>query len=225
MKDKSNSHIVNALTHLISCGDIPNDPPQNPMDLFQEWFTNAEDCGQYVNPNAMTVATSTLDGAPSARIVLCKCLETQPPALVFFTSYESRKGREIEANPRAAAVFHWPHAKRQARVEGVVERVSSQESDQYFSSRPLISRIGSSVSPQSQVISSRASLVASAIKLAGQATLAGKLPRPANWGGYRILIRVVELWSAREGRLNDRVRWIHDDSDSTTSWKVTRLGS
>ena len=225
MKDKSNSHIVNALTHLISCGDIPDDPPLNPMDLLQEWYKHAEQCGQYANSNAMTIATSTLDGAPSARIVLCKCLETQPPALVFFTSYESRKGSELEANPRAAAVFHWPHAKRQARVEGVVERVSPQESDEYFSSRSIISRIGSSVSPQSQVMSSRASLVASAITLAGQTALAGKLPRPANWGGYRIHIRVVELWSAREGRLNDRVRWILDDSNSQMCWQVTRLGS
>lgn len=223
--DSPFGQIASALTHLLSCHDLPEPPPGDPMPLFAAWSADAHSSGRYDDPNAMTLATCTPDGEPSARMVLCKAVEIAPPALVFYSSYESRKGRELESNPRAAATFHWPHAKRQVRVEGKVERVSVAESDAYFRSRPLMSRIGCTVSHQSTPIASRAELVSAAVKLASHAALTGSLPRPEHWGGFRLHIRTLELWSAREGRLHDRVRWTRSGavSETVVAWRSERL--
>ncbi len=215
--------VVRALTGLVACRDLPEPLPEEPMTLLIAWYAAARDSGVYDDFSAMTVATATPDGTPAARVVLCKAIEHDPPALVFYTSYESRKGRELTANPRAAAVFHWPHAQRQARIEGPVMRTSDQESDAYFRTRPLLSRIGARVSPQSAAIGSRETVIAEALKIARAAATGEPIERPAWWGGYRILCRRVELWSAREGRLHDRAVWSRPDEAS--SWSVSRLGA
>ncbi|TVQ62305.1 MAG: pyridoxamine 5'-phosphate oxidase [Phycisphaerales bacterium] len=213
------------LTELLGAHDLPAEPPRDPMPLLLEWWEDARARGGYADFNAMTLATATPDGFPSARIVLCKAIETTPPALVFYTNYESRKGRELDANPRAAALFHWPHAKRQARVEGAVRRVSDAESDAYFRTRPLLSRIGACVSRQSEPLESSQALVAAAMRRARTAMLEGDIPRPAHWGGFRVHIESVELWSAREGRLHDRVRWTRLSDDETPTWRAVHLSA
>src|SRR5262245_1378356 len=123
--------IVRALTHLLASSALPDPPPADPMPLLRSWFEDARDAKRYDDFDAMALATATPDGAPSVRMLLCKRIEVDPPALVFYTSYASRKGRELTSNPRAAAVFHWPHAGRQARVEGVVRVTEPAESDEY----------------------------------------------------------------------------------------------
>ncbi len=213
--------LIDSLTGLVTCDDLPEALPPGPMALLVDWFEQARRNERYDDPNAMALATATPDGVPSARIVLCKEIETSPAALVFYTSYESRKGRELEANPHAAGVFHWAHEKRQARIEGTVVRSTPEESDAYFRTRPLLSRIGAAVSPQSREITSRQRLVSDAIKLGTRSALCGELERPPHWGGYRILINSVELWSARSGRLHDRARWTRDQDAS--AWSVSRL--
>jgi len=195
------------------------------MPLLLEWFEEARRCGRYDDFNAMTLATATPNGEPSARIVLCKAIEADPPAIVFYTSYASRKGEEIAANPCAAGVFYWPHAKRQARIEGRVERTSAAESDAYFQTRPLLSRISASVSPQSQAISSRASVIAEAMRIGRRAALGMKVQRPEHWGGFRILPQRIELWSACTGRLHDRAVWTRDDGSDVRGWTSQRLGA
>lgn len=212
--------IVRAITRLLACHDFPRHPPLDPMPLFGAWFEDARNSERYDDFNAMTLATASPDARPSARIVLCKSIEPDPPALVFYTNYRSRKGEELEANPHAAAVFFWPHARRQARAEGVIERTSPEESDAYFRTRPLLSRIGSAISPQSQPIDSRERLVADAIALASRAALTSRVRRPEHWGGYRLHIERLELWSAQSGRLHDRLEWTRT---RTNSWQIRRL--
>lgn len=199
--------MLTGLANLLASHDLPAVAPTDPLPLLIGWLADAQRSGRYDDANAMTLATATADGAPSARIVLCKAIEDAPPAIVFYTSYESRKGRELEANPRAAAVFHWPHAKRQARIEGVVARVTPEESDAYFRTRPLLSRIGAVASHQSAALGSRTELLEAAMKVAGHAALRGGVERPEHWGGYRLNMTALELWSAHEGRLHDRLRW------------------
>ncbi len=301
------------------------------MALLHAWLDDAAKSGKYADPNAMTLATCTRDGVPSARIVLCKAIEpalaasqsapaapsrepappphptptataatqsaassdtpamavphtTGLPALVFFTNYQSPKARDILDNPRVACVFHWPHAQRQARITGEVVKVGDAESDEYFRSRHPLSRIGAWASKQSQPLQSRNELIAEAMRIAGRMTAgsvggamenvgravedalrsvaravgvssstpptpptpsganaapsAGSpagpstpvtrsdlLSRPPWWGGFRIHIRSVELWSAREGRLHDRFRWelTSPVGLASPSWRVARL--
>ena len=147
--------ITESLTALLSAHDLPEPAPPDPMPLFVGWFRDAEACGKYDDPNAMSLATATPDGRPSVRVVLCKGIEADTGAIHFYTNYGSRKGSELERNPLAAVVFHWPHAKRQARLEGIIEKLTEAESDAYFKSRPLLSRIGASISRQSTPIESR----------------------------------------------------------------------
>lgn len=211
---------LSTLTSLVSCNDLPRTLPSDPMPILLRWYAEAEASVADEDFNAMTLATSTRRGAPSARIVLCKAIETDPPAIVFYTNRSSRKGRELEDNPRAACVFHWARLNRQIRLEGRVVRTSEAESDEYFRSRPLLSRIGATVSPQSEPIESRESLVASAARLGAKLTLGVDIPRPSHWGGYRILIHTLELWSARTGRLHDRVAW---SLDRDRKWSTQRL--
>lgn len=218
---KEHGALIDALTGMLTCHDLPDPLPDDPMPLLLNWYEDARRSGRYDDFNSMTLATAAPDGSPSARVVLCKCVEPETPAIVFYTSYASRKGQELQANPRAAAVFHWSHAKRQARIEGAVQRTAAAESDAYFRTRPLLSRIGATVSPQSRAIGSRQTLIAEAIRIAARTALGTGPDRPEDWGGYRILADRVELWSAGEGRLHDRAEWLRRDG----SWTARRLGA
>ncbi len=171
-----------------------------PIEQFATWFDQALKAG-LPEPNAMTVATVGDNGRPSTRIVLIKGYDEQ--GIVWYTNYHSRKGRELAHNPFAALQFHWVELERVVRIEGRVEKVSEAQSDEYFRSRPLDSRIGAWASPQSQVISSRAVLVANAARYGAQFAL--NPPRPPHWGGFRLVPDRWEFWQGRKSRLHDRL--------------------
>ncbi len=175
----------------------------DPLALFARWLEDAVDAG-LDEPNAMALATATPDGRPSSRIVLLKGLDAR--GLAFYTGYDSRKGREIEANPRAAATMLWHPLQRQVRVEGTVTRLESAESDAYFTSRPRGSQIGAAASPQSQPIPGREALERLVRDVEEQFEGRG-VERPATWGGYRIAIESIEFWQGRVSRLHDRLRF------------------
>jgi len=179
-----------------------HDAQHDPVAQFERWFTDAV-AAKLPEPNAMTLATVDQDGRPSTRVVLIKSFDQR--GLVFFTNYDSRKGHELAANPQAALQFHWVELERVVRVEGRVEKVSAAESDAYYQQRPLDSRIGAWASPQSQVISSRAVLVANAAKISARYGL--NPPRPDHWGGYRLVPDRWEFWQGRKSRLHDRLRY------------------
>jgi pyridoxamine 5'-phosphate oxidase len=174
----------------------------DPLAQFAQWFDEARK-GAVPEPNAMTLATVGHDLRPSTRVVLIKGFDER--GLVWYTNYDSRKGRQLAGNPYAALQFHWVELERVVRVEGVVEKVDGADSDQYYASRPLDSRIGAWASPQSQVISSRAWLVAEAAKYAAKFLL--DPPRPPHWGGYRLKPDRWEFWQGRKSRLHDRLRY------------------
>jgi pyridoxamine 5'-phosphate oxidase len=174
----------------------------DPLRQFEAWLTQAIDA-KLPEPNAMTLATVGADHRPSTRIVLIKGFDAR--GLVWFTNYESRKGQELAANPAAALQFHWVELERVVRIEGTVAKVSSEESDAYFESRPFDSRIGAWASPQSRVIPSRATLIANAARYGAQFML--RPPRPPHWGGYRLTPSAWEFWQGRKSRLHDRLRY------------------
>jgi len=174
----------------------------DPLQQFSLWMQQALEA-QLPEPNAMTVATVGADGRPSTRVVLIKAFDAR--GVTWYTNYDSRKGRELSAKPFAALQFHWVELERVVRIEGRVERVSAEESDAYFASRPLDSRIGAWASPQSQVIASRGVLVANAAKVAAQYLL--NPPRPPHWGGYRLVPDSWEFWQGRKSRLHDRLHY------------------
>jgi len=215
--------VTESLTALLSAHDLPEPAPPDPMPLFVGWFRDAEACGKYDDPSAMSLATATPDGRPSVRVVLCKGIEADTGAIHFYTNYGSRKGSELERNPLAAVVFHWPHAKRQARLEGIIEKLTEAESDAYFKSRPLLSRIGASISRQSTPIESRRQLVEAALSLAKSVAMGREIRRPEDWGGYRMRLRSVELWSGRDGRLHQRIVWRRGSTDTGAAWTSTLL--
>lgn len=174
----------------------------DPLAQFGLWLGQAIEA-KLPEPNAMTLATVGADGRPSTRIVLVKGFDAR--GIVWYTNYESRKGRELALHDAAALQFHWVELERVVRIEGHVERVSAQESDAYFKSRPLDSRIGAWASPQSHVIESRAVLVANAAKFGARFLL--NPPRPPHWGGYRLQPDTWEFWQGRRSRLHDRLRY------------------
>ncbi|MYN14582.1 pyridoxamine 5'-phosphate oxidase [Pusillimonas sp. TS35] len=184
-----------------------------PFDQFSLWLDEALQA-QVPEPTAMTLATATADGRPSARIVLLKGFD--PSGFVFYTNYLSRKGHELDDNPKASLLFFWPALERQVRIEGVVDKVSAQESDAYYNSRPLGSRIGAWVSPQSQPISHEALQA----RLASLSVSLGEHPtRPDHWGGYRLVPDYMEFWQGRPSRLHDRIAFRRDEGN----WTLQRL--
>jgi pyridoxamine 5'-phosphate oxidase len=192
------------------------DLAKDPFRQFDKWFQEAE-AAKLVEPNAMTLATATRDGRPSARTVLLKGVDGR--GFVFYSNMESRKGRELDGNPVAALVFPWVALERQVLVQGVVTKVSREESDAYFHSRPLASQFGAWASQQSSIISGRSGLEenmkAVEKKYAGQV-----VPLPPFWGGYRVMPETVEFWQGRRSRLHDRLRYRRE---ADGSWTVERL--
>lgn len=174
----------------------------DPLRQFEQWLSEAI-AAEVPEPNAMTLATVASDLRPSTRVVLIKGFDER--GITWFTNYESRKGQELAGNPFAALQFHWVELERVVRIEGTVEKISAAESDAYFHSRPLDSRIGAWASPQSQVISGRGVLLASAAKYAAQFLL--QPPRPPHWGGYRLKPEQWQFWQGRKSRLHDRLRY------------------
>ena len=192
--DLRKSYERDALDEAASLGD--------PLKQFEHWLQQALDA-KLPEPNAMTLATVGADGRPSTRVVLLKGLDAR--GIVWYTNYDSRKGRELVANPQAALQFHWVELERVVRIEGRVERVEAELSDAYYASRPLDSRIGAWASPQSQVIESRTLLVAQAARFGLKYAM--NPPRPPHWGGYRLQPDSWEFWQGRKSRLHDRLRY------------------
>jgi pyridoxamine 5'-phosphate oxidase len=190
------------------------DAHPDPLLQFERWFKDAL-TAQLPLANAMTLATVTPEGAPDARIVLLKGVDDG--AFVFYTNYESRKGRQLAARPEACLVFLWTQLERQVRIEGYVEKVTSAESDKYFLSRPAGARLSASASAQSEVVSERYFLESRVEELKKQ--YGENPPRPAHWGGYRVIPSTIEFWQGRENRLHDRLLY----TLAGGTWKIERL--
>lgn len=214
-------------THRLSLADLRDDYGRerlneqncetNPIVQFERWFKDAE-AAHLKEPNAMTLATATASGRPSARVVLLK--EVSDLGFVFYTNYGSRKAQEIETNPFAALTFHWPELGRQVRVEGRVRRVPREQSAAYFRSRPKGSRLGAWASRQSEVLSSREPLDARWAELQEQYATDDEVPIPEFWGGYCVVAETIEFWEGRPNRLHDRLRYRIKGEEG---WRVERL--
>lgn len=195
----------------LDVADVDGDP----VVQFQRWFDQAT-AAALLEPNAMTLATCGTDGRPSARIVLLKGVDAR--GFVFYTDYRSRKAADLTQNPRAALVFLWKEIERQVRIEGDVTRIEAAESDAYFRSRPLGSRLSASASRQSAIIPDRASLE-TAVRAIGAKFPDGDVPLPEHWGGYRLAPSTLEFWQGRPDRLHDRIRYRREGG----AWLVERL--
>jgi len=224
---------------------LPDELPRDPFPLFVSWFDRARNDRVQPNPNAMSLATVDPDGTPATRIVLCKDIDVLSGAFTFHTNYRGRKGRALDANPHAAAAFHWDTLDLQARFEGLVVRASAADSDAYFATRSWMSRIGAWSSDQSEPVASRAAMLAKV-----DATLRRfgidpanppaphdkvEIPRPPHWGGFRFVASYVELWVGSKVRLHDRACWkraVAEQRDAAggliavsgaAAWTATRL--
>lgn len=210
--------------------------PADPLAIWKEWFDEAREKKVQPNPNAMTLATIEPDGSPSARIVLCKGMNLAADAgyIVFYTNYDGRKGKALAANPRAALVFHWDDLDKQVRIEGPVVKSPDAESDAYYASRPLESRLGAWASKQSQPIESRDKLLEQVVEVMQRFSVdvfsdtPPPIPRPPFWGGFRVWAQAVEVWLGGPGRLHDRARWTRSLTPGAIGftpgpWSATRL--
>jgi pyridoxamine 5'-phosphate oxidase len=195
---------------------LESDVASNPIDQFDKWWLQAI-ASDIVEPNAMTLATASCDGLPSARIVLLK--DFNKDGFVFYTNYNSYKGMQLAENPKACLVFYWKELERQVRIVGLVSKTPAPESDEYFYSRPLGSQIGALASPQSQVITNREWLDARYNALAKE-TENASIERPEHWGGYLVQPVVIEFWQGRPSRLHDRIQYTLEEAGS---WKIERL--
>jgi len=220
---------------------LPDRLPDSPMDIASGWLRQAVADRVQPNPEAMVLATSDGLGRPSARVVLCRHFAADPGYVVFYTNYQSRKGRELTERSAAAAVFHWDTMRRQMRIEGMVVRSPDQESDDYFASRPWQSRVGTWASRQSEPVDSRSVLLDRVADTAsrfggdvsgnGTGTVGAQMnvPRPPYWGGFRFWIARLELWVEGAGRVHDRAEWQRDlqrtdvDRFETGPWRSRRL--
>lgn len=190
------------------------DASPNPITQFETWWNEAVASG-IIEPNAMTLATASADGVPSARIVLLKGFDNN--GFLFFTNYNSYKAKQLEENPRACLVFLWKELERQVRITGLIEKVDRVTSDEYFNSRPELSRLSTIASPQSQVIESREWLEKEVEKMLNTGAV---IKRPEHWGGYRLKPITIEFWQGRASRLHDRIQYTLQD---TGDWKIERL--
>ena len=197
-------------------GLLKQDLQSNPFKQFQDWLEFALSA-EVLEPNAMTLATIDERGRPVARIVLLKKVDDR--GFVFFTNYSSRKGQNIATNPYASLVFWWTNIERQVRIEGKVEKIAENESDDYFHSRPIESQLGAWTSPQSDVIPDRKFLENRLVELT-QEYKDKPIPRPPHWGGYRVVPDLIEFWQGRESRLHDRLCYRLDDQGN---WQIDRL--
>lgn len=212
---------------------LPEPLDASPWPLFADWFYAARARNVQPNPDAMVVATVTPDGQPDARVVLCRHFVPDPGYLVFFTNYQSRKGRELAANPRAAAVLHWDVMQKQVRVEGPIVKSPDAESDAYFAQRPLVSRLSAWASRQSEPLESRQALIDAVAEVAKRfhvdPATEGTVPRPPYWGGYRLWPERVELWIEGPARTHDRAVWTrplvrkNEFEFEGANWSATRL--
>ena len=219
---------------------LPDPLPTEPLALASSWLTEATRRATQPNPNAMVLATAGANGQPSARVVLCKQIVVQPGYVTFYSNYNSRKGRELQDNPRAAVVMHWDALHRQLRIEGPILKTSAAESDAYFASRNWQSRLGAWASQQSEPIASRAELYKAVARAALRLALPAPPPdeqapdpghksaRPPHWGGYQLWAEAVELWVEGSARIHDRARWTRTlapaGADYTPgAWSATRL--
>ncbi len=208
---------MNGTTHVdrAHAGLTEDDLHPDPLEQMNRWLRDAE-AAKMKEPTAMVLATASPDGKPSARVVLLKSLDER--GLVFYTNYESRKGKELQKNPSACLLFYWDVLLRQVRVEGTVSLVSKEESHEYFRTRPLMSQIGAWASRQSEVLASRNALETEVRRL--EETFSGKdVPLPPFWGGYRLKPEEFEFWQGRENRLHDRLRY----SRRANRWIIERL--
>ncbi len=188
---------------------------KDPIDQFQQWFNNAVKA-EIIEPNIMTLATSEKNGRPSARIVLLKGI--QADGITFFTNYLSRKGKELKKNPFGCAVFHWAELERQVRIEGRIEKLSKESSEEYFNSRPFESQVGAIISPQSQPIADR-NFLENKFNDYLSAHAGTTLQKPAHWGGYILKPDYIEFWQGRSGRLHDRITYTLKGKE----WHTERL--
>jgi len=215
-----------------SAFDLSVDPlPDSPLSIFSSWFEEARLDGRIVNPTAMALATVDSEGAPQVRLVLCRGFDEIGGRFWFYTHYPSPKGRDLDREGRASAVFHWDPLGRQARISGRVVRASESESDTYFESRHPLSRLSARASEQSAPIASREALLAKCDAEKAQYGVDSEsqpIPRPAHWGGFVLEAETIELWSGGEWRMHDRGRWTRLRSDETSAtptaaWEVVRL--